>query len=154
MRTMGRTVEPKFLDGFKNMKAAYRQQLRVLTQKRNWILLSARKNVWLQSSYMEKKAFLSYFVFVCVIKFVVEVAYAVYRISGDWKQCLFQQPCSRLIATCWARNKGARWSNKCRKEKCRDEENALHPVDTLSFPGSTTSFWRELMMPGRTPKSE
>ena len=27
MRTMGRTVKPKFLDGFKNMKAAYRQQL-------------------------------------------------------------------------------------------------------------------------------
>ena len=27
MRTMGGTVEPKFLDGFKNMKAAYRQQL-------------------------------------------------------------------------------------------------------------------------------
>ena len=25
MRTMGRTVEPKFLDGFKNMKAAYQQ---------------------------------------------------------------------------------------------------------------------------------
>ena len=24
MRTMGRTVEPKFLDGFKNMNAAYR----------------------------------------------------------------------------------------------------------------------------------
>ena len=27
MRTMGRTVEPKFLDCFKNMKAAYRQQI-------------------------------------------------------------------------------------------------------------------------------
>ena len=26
-RTMGRTFEPKFLDGFKNMKDAYRQQL-------------------------------------------------------------------------------------------------------------------------------
>ena len=27
MRTMGRTVEPKFLDGFKNIKAACQQQL-------------------------------------------------------------------------------------------------------------------------------
>ena len=30
MRTMDWTVEPKFLDDFKNMKAAYRQQLVII----------------------------------------------------------------------------------------------------------------------------